>query len=470
MNGSRSLLLAGAGFMVASAAWSHGYVSNPPSRSLLCKEGGNSGCGAVQYEPQSLEYTSGWPNGGPADGKIASANNASFGNLDEQTSTRWNKTSVKAGVTPITWTFTANHATRNFRYYITRADWNPNVKLSRASFESTPFCTHDGGGKQPPKVLTHNCSLPARSGYQIILAVWEVSDTVNSFYNTLDIVYDGNPPPVTWAAKGTIYPSVDLSAGDKVSTRVFGAAGELAQYKTQISIANANDGLRNNWAYNLASRINAEQTVLRAGQKAADGSISPAYGQNEVYVRSDSGLERVEIQVDKAPAGNVDLLVSGLSSEYTIPASGPLSISLNVTAVGELDVAATLLDAAGTNKGQATAALNNSGQTLVVPVNQPAAGTYSMVVKGTPRAGGTVLQKTYAVTLKAGGGTSPSYDYVFPNGLASYRGGTKVLASNGKVYECKPFPYEGWCRVWSSSNNAYEPGVGANWQDAWIAR
>ena len=60
---------------------------------------------------------------------------------------------------------------------------------------------------------------------------------------------------------------------------------------------------------------------------------------------------------------------------------------------------------------------------------------------------------------------------MFPNSLASYKGGTKVLQpKNGKVYECKPFPYEGWCRQWSSNATAYEPGVGAHWSDAWIAR
>ena len=56
-------------------------------------------------------------------------------------------------------------------------------------------------------------------------------------------------------------------------------------------------------------------------------------------------------------------------------------------------------------------------------------------------------------------------------GLSAYKAGTRVLQNKtGRVYECKPEPYAGWCRVWSASNTAYEPGVGAAWADAWILR
>lgn len=455
--------------LVPLSAYSHGYVSGPEGRSLLCKQGGNSNCGAIQYEPQSLEAPSGYPAGGPADGKIASAGLAQFAELDEQTATRWTKRSMKAGPQNFAWTFTANHATRNWRYYITRADWNPNVKLSRASFESTPFCQVSGGGARPPATVTHNCNVPARSGYQIVLAVWEVADTTNSFYNLLDLQFDGTPPSYSWTARGTIYPSVDLAVGDKASTRVFDAAGERPEFATRITIGKAADGARTTWPYLLATRVNAEQMLLKAGQKAADGSINPAYGQNEVFVRNDSSLARVEIQIDKAPPQANDVLVGGLSGEYQIGSDGNLSLAFSVTAVGQLDVNATLFDAAGAAKASVNVSLDNTGQTLSLPLTRPAPGAYQLVVKGTPKSGGAVIQKTYALSLKSAGGAT--YEYVFPAGLGSYKPGTRVLQNkNGKVYECRPAPYSGWCNIWSSSANAYEPGVGAAWADAWIAR
>lgn len=57
-------------------------------------------------------------------------------------------------------------------------------------------------------------------------------------------------------------------------------------------------------------------------------------------------------------------------------------------------------------------------------------------------------------------GASPS---PYQAGYA-YAAGDSVSHAGGR-YECKPFPYTSWCggAAW-----AYEPGVGAAWQDAWI--
>ncbi|MDB5273749.1 MAG: chitinase [Chitinophagaceae bacterium] len=56
-------------------------------------------------------------------------------------------------------------------------------------------------------------------------------------------------------------------------------------------------------------------------------------------------------------------------------------------------------------------------------------------------------------------GSFPTYEE-----NAGYAAGSQVI-DNGKKYECKPYPYSGWCNgaAW-----AYEPGTGLYWQDAWI--
>jgi chitin-binding protein len=451
------------------AAFAHGYVSKPESRSYLCRLDQNSGCGAIQYEPQSLEYRSGFPATGPADGQIASANQPQFAPLDEQTSTRWTKRVIAAGPQTFIWTFTAPHSTRNWRYYLTRADWNPNQKLSRAAFDTTPFCTVNGNNVRPPATVTHTCTVPARTGYQIVLAVWEVADTVNSFHNVIDVQFPGGGPLTTptWNIKGTIFPSVDLSPGDRVSTRVFNASGEQTALSSLVSITTVQDGQRNTWPYLLAGRINATQTLLRAGQKGANGSIEPAYGQNDVHARSDSNLQRIEIQIDKAAPSSLDLLLTGPAAVQTLNASGQLSLSFGVTAVGELDVEATVFDSLGIAKGSATASLNSNGTTLAVAVRNTSPGAHQLVVKAVPRQGGTVIQKVVALDLRS----TLAYQYAFPTGMSSYVAGTRVLQpANGKVYECKPFPYSGWCKTWSPSANQYEPGVGSAWTSAWIER
>lgn len=171
----------------------HGYIDSPSSRADLCAKKVNKNCGFIIYEPQSLEAYKGFPAAGPADGKIASANGA-FPELDQQSATRWSKVNITPGTTTFHWTIEANHATTSWKYYITKQDWNPNAPLSRSSFDLTPFCNVDYKGKQPPHSYSDTCNVPSRTGYQVILAVWEIADTANAFYNVIDVDFGGGSP------------------------------------------------------------------------------------------------------------------------------------------------------------------------------------------------------------------------------------------------------------------------------------
>lgn len=459
------MILGACALLSSAGAWAHGYLTMPASRNLLCKQGGNSACGAIQWEPQSLEAPSGFPAQGPADGVIAGAALPQFSELNEQTSSRWTKRAIKAGPNNFSWQFTANHASRNWRYYITRADWNPNQKLTRAAFELTPFCTVNGNNVQPPMQVTHACNVPQRAGYQVILGVWEVADTPNSFYNVVDVMFgDGDHVP-QWSERGAIYPSVDLAAGDSVATRVFDAAGEKPELQTTVRIGSPTEGLRNNWAFNLATRINAEQALLHAGQTGADGSITPVYGQNTIYAKTGSTLTRVEVQINKDTLPPAEFSVTGLQSAYVIK-GGQLSIDLSVSAASAMEVSAYVYDQAGLSKGFDSTPLNNNSAPLSISLSQPAAGPHQLVLKAVPANGGAALQKTFSLTLTVEG--AATYDHVFPASLGAYKAGTRVLQQkDGKVYACKPYPYSGWCTVWSATSIQYEPGVGAYWKDAW---
>lgn len=462
-----AILLAGGALLANGSLWAHGYVTRPEARGLLCKMGENSNCGAIQWEPQSLEGPSGYPVQGPADEVLASAGLAQFSELNEQTSSRWTKRAMQAGAFTFEWQFTANHATRHWRYFITKADWNPNQKLSRAAFEPAPFCTVDGELKQPPAHVSHNCTVPQRSGYQVILAVWQIGDTTNSFYNVIDVLFkDGGTPPPVWSQAGTIFPSVDLNAGDSVASRVFDAAGERPELQTKLSIGSPTEGQRNNWAYQLASRINAEQPLLRAGQMDQAGAINPAYGQNTIYAKAGSQLTRVEVQINKDQTPPPDFSVGDLQTSYAI-SNGQASIGFSVAASGDMEVSAYVYDQAGVAKGYAAASMSGNSLPFAIALNQPKAGPHQLVVKATLK-DGTVLQKTLALTLSDAGQTA--YDYVFPASVSSYKAGSRVLQpKDGKVYTCKPFPYSGYCIQWAPTATQYEPGVGSNWKDAWTA-
>lgn len=192
-----TLLLSSAGFVStvsANVTLKHGYIDVPPSRAVLCKTTipnsnnikFNKNCGPVQYEPQSVEGLKGFPEGGPEDGKIASGGNETFSALNEQNADRWHKVAMKSGENTFKWTLTAKHSTTSWRFFITKQNWEVNKPLTRNSFDLTPFCQQNDNGKIPTETVEINCNIPERSGYQVILGVWDIADTGNAFYQVID--------------------------------------------------------------------------------------------------------------------------------------------------------------------------------------------------------------------------------------------------------------------------------------------
>ncbi|HHF3169197.1 TPA: N-acetylglucosamine-binding protein GbpA [Vibrio diabolicus] len=467
---------------ISSGAAAHGYVSETndgvaASRAALCKyptpdtNEKNNNCGAIQYEPQSVEGPDGFPQTGPRDGKIASAETALAAALDEQTADRWVKRPIQSGTQTFEWTFTANHVTRDWKYYITKPDWNPNASLSRDSFDLTPFCVVDGNMVQPPKQVSHQCNVPTREGYHVILAVWDVGDTAASFYNVIDVKFDGDSPVIPdWTQGGQIIPTMDLNVGDSVYTRVFDQAGENIAYRTELEITDAVMGKAKNWSYALATKINQEQTKLQAGQYTED-KFTPVYGTNPVYLQANSGLERVEIGYKiETPAPEYSLTVDGLADEYIIE-STPTTLDLTLTAEGDLNAELTVYNHHREPLASwADEMKDGSVEAVSLALTKSEPGHHMLVTRIKDKDGNLVDQQTLDFHLKEESVTPPpsgEYDFVFPEGLSSYTAGTKVLASDGAIYQCKPFPYSGYCVQWKESANQYEPGTGSHWEMAW---
>ncbi|BDG80256.1 chitin-binding protein [Bacillus subtilis] len=175
----------------------HGYIKEPASRAYMGSlekqiigwTAATQKYGSVVDNPQSVEGLKGFPAGGPPDGKIASANGGfgqiDFG-LDRQTADHWVKQNMHGGLNTFTWHYTAPHATSKWHYYITKKDWNPNKPLTRDEFELIGTVDHDGS--RADTNLSHKIYVPAdRSGYHVILGVWDVADTSNAFYNVIDV-------------------------------------------------------------------------------------------------------------------------------------------------------------------------------------------------------------------------------------------------------------------------------------------
>ncbi len=206
-------VLVGAGLTVAGAipASAHGYVAGTVVSRAAATQ--NADRGAVANEPQSLEAPKGFPAAGPADGKLASAGGLFGGVLDQQTATRWWKNPVAVGPLTVAWQYTAAHRTSQWRYYLTKPGWNPNAPLTRSELELIATVPHDGSAAS--KNPSHTITIPAdRSGYHILYAVWDVADTTNAFYNTIDLDVGApgsvtNPTPTTTTTPTTAAPTTE---------------------------------------------------------------------------------------------------------------------------------------------------------------------------------------------------------------------------------------------------------------------
>lgn len=251
---------------VVGSVSAHGYVDSPESRALLCKEDVNKNCGRIIYEPHSLEGPGNFPQAGVPDGNIASA--GIFTELDEQTENRWAKVPMTSGANTFNWTLTAAHATRGWDYYITKEGWDPNSPLERADFEL--FCQYNDNGKRPDFQVRHECDIPERDGYHVILAYWEVADTPNAFYQVIDANFGG----------GFIEPKPDPDPENAYnSTKVY-LGGDRVTHNGKVYVALW-------WTQGQEPGTNSVWLLVSDDDGGGGDPLAEAYDAGRVYVGGD---------------------------------------------------------------------------------------------------------------------------------------------------------------------------------------
>jgi predicted carbohydrate-binding protein with CBM5 and CBM33 domain/chitodextrinase len=483
-------IAAGVAAMTLSVeSFSHGYVSQPESRSYLCKLGGNTGCGAVQYEPQSVEGVDGsprFPVGGPADGTIAAAGSPAWSELNAQTPARWSKSDMAAGTNVFAWQFTANHVARDWRYFITNPNWDQSQPLSRSSFELTPFCEYDGGMVRPPMTVQHACEVPYREGYQVVLAVWDVGDTAASFYNVIDVNFEAGGAPVTdddaFLEVGTISGAIALDVGDTIYTRVMDTNGENISLSASYTATAATSGAAA--SLELARAINS-QGYFFAGEKTGD-TFTPVAGANKVYAAGNDDIQSIQVAIKFADVeSEYQVTLTNVDSPVEINGAGMADVHFTVSTDGAMDVVATLFDSSGATVTSDSFILDDTMQMpddsdscdapepiastqtvdLKLHVHEAFAGEFTLVVVATAIQGNATIQNTADVTLVAttaetpAGNESDSCDASDPmasmqpafNSATIYTGG-ETVSFNGLVYKAKWWTVD----VAPDATNAFE--------------
>ena len=404
--------------LIADRASAHGYVDSPGGRAYLCKTGANTDCGQIIYEPQSLEAPKGFPAAGPADGKIASANGA-FPKLDEQSATRWSKVNMTPGSHTFSWTLTARHATTSWKYYMTKQNWNPNTPLTRDSFDLTPFCSVNYNGVQPSSPYTDTCNVPSRSGYQVILAVWEIADTANAFYNVIDVDFGGSTPPDTTAptaptnavASNIATTSATLSWG--ASTDNVGVTAYKIYNGSTLVGTTANGTTLN---YNVTGLT--ANTAYTFTVKAVDAAGNTSAASNAVTFTTTNTTTPPDTTAPTAPSG---LQVSGTPTSSSISLSWGASTD-NVGVIGYRIYRGTTL------------AATVSGTTLSYSATGLTANTtYTFTVRAIDAAGNESVNSN-TVTATTATTTTPGASPWAAN--VAYTLGT-LVTYNGATYECR---------------------------------
>ncbi|MDE0952088.1 MAG: lytic polysaccharide monooxygenase [Halioglobus sp.] len=454
-------------------SFAHGYLSQPKSRSYMCKLGENTNCGAIQYEPHSVEGPDGsprFPFGGPADGTIAAAGSPAWSELNAQTPTRWAKNDIAAGTNVFTWTFTANHVARDWRYFITTPYWDQSQPLSRSAFELTPFCEYDGGMVRPPMTIQHTCEVPSREGYHVILAVWDVGDTASSFYNAVDVNFDSSDIPAIednpFVEVGTISGAIALNEGDVIYTRVMDTNGENFSMSASYTATAATSGAAA--SLELARAINS-QGYFSAGEKTG-ATFTPIAGANKIYALENDDIQSIQVAIEFVDVeSEYQAILSNVDSPIEISSTGMADVHFTLATNAAMDVAATLFDSSGATVTSDTFIIDNAMPTddpssceapeptvpmqpvsLKLHVHEAVAGDFTLVVVATAITGNATIQSSANVTLVTAAVEPPvddgssSCDTSDPmasmqtafNSSTVYTGG-ELVSYSGLVYKAK---------------------------------
>ena len=498
------------GSLLAQQASAHGYVESPKSRSLMCYQGANTGC-VAPWEPQGVEYSNGdpygnlqpgleaFPIGGPKDGEIAAGGlNGKYGNLNPQTGDRWTKTDVHTGQNTFKWHYTAAHRTSYWQFFITKKDWNPNMPLSRSSFESTPIGQDVHNGSNADSKLggmksQHSLNIPSdRSGYHVILATWKTADTSASFYQVVDVnVKNDAVVPSVWKDVGSITPSqADLPVDTIVKARVMVDGYEDASKETVLTIGSTQEGKSNQWPHQLATQINAANVGYKAGQLTANDQVKPAYGLNTAYVQKNSNVSNVWVDIQQ-PLPVYSVEVSGINSTYTTN-NGKVTLRFNVKTTGDAShVTNVVYNAQDKEVARSEGRdVEDGSEQFTVTVDPAVAGRYDLVTIGKP-ASGAVKQKTSAFTILADDIVDPTPPEPTPpeptppeptppeptppapipgeeckplwKTMTAYQDGDQVQ-HNGRIYLAK------WYTTREPGDPAYTDTTGQGWGYEWADR
>jgi hypothetical protein len=181
-------------------------------------------------------------------------------------------------------------------------------------------------------------------------------------------------------------------------------------------------------------------------------------GQKVMRIFADQGdfnLNYLEFSGSGNPAPTTSITSPANNASFTAPASITINANASDTAPGTVSSVAFY-------NGSTLLGTDTSSPYSFVWSNV-AAGTYTLTTRATDNQGAVGTSAAITITVTGGSGCTGKPQYVENGG---YVAGSQVQNS-GSWYECKPYPFTGWC---NGASWAYAPGSGLYWSDAWILK
>lgn len=473
----------GLGFLLPYKALAHGSMESPVSRVLNCRlenpENPHSAACKAAVEAGGTQPLYDWhgvrqgnANGQHQtiipDGQLCSGGDPTFQGLALPRAD-WLTTPIAPdsnGDAQFVFRATAPHATQYMEFYVTKDGYDPTKPLAWLDLEPQPFCTVTDPVLENGR-YNIRCPLPNdKAGKHLIYHIWQRADSPEAFYTCIDVEFinNGNGDPSDPHELGQIRAQQDLPIGSVVTFRFFGidsSSGEFNDLESYSVTMGEGMGTASQWPYHLAQKVNVDSQLIKIGVLQLDGSIQPimdAQG-NHVYAVVDQQLDfEIDIRFPEPPGASPPVAVitanqEEISGPGTITVSGQQSSDPNGLS---LDYQWAMIS------GNASISQPTAVETQVTfpDLSQDQIVTLGLTVNN----GELEDQATLVISHKANSGGN--VDFVYPEGRGQYQPGTVVLGSDGKRYECRPFPNSGWCNI--ESDLYYAPGTGLAWQEAWI--
>ncbi|MEU0784965.1 lytic polysaccharide monooxygenase [Streptomyces sp. NPDC006173] len=191
--------------LAAAPASAHGTMGDPVSRvsqcyaegpespkSAACKAAVAAGGTQALYDWNGIRIgdANGQHQALIPDGKLCSANSEEFKGLDLARAD-WPATSVSSGAYTFRYRVTAQHK-GTFKVYITKSGYDASKPLAWADLDLTHPVATATDPTASNGFYSFSGALPARSGKQLLYAVWQRSDSPEAFYSCSDVAFGGS--------------------------------------------------------------------------------------------------------------------------------------------------------------------------------------------------------------------------------------------------------------------------------------